>query len=360
MPNLHTLLISLPMLICFFWGIFFFIRCFQHSQEPRVQWSILLFYIAATILYFDHWLYFSGIVKVWGEWSYGIVNLCVYPLYYTYLRALTRVHKGKYELLILFAPALIAVFLFPIGRYTNLLTDSTTFLIIRICFTIQVLWVLIRGYRLLLRTIKRMDDTYSDDRSRLLHPTRISLVLFGATAIVSMVLNFLGRDHFAQEAPVAVPAIVMSILLYGLGFIAAHTTLPKETVAPAEEEGHNEEATTEETDELMYKIATTMREQKLYADPRLTIQDLATAVNSNRTYVSKCINRSTGFSFSQYVARYRVENAQSILRDPQYKNDHEAIAAAIALSGFTSDQTFYRSFKEVTGLTPLQYRKSKG
>ena len=107
----------------------------------------------------------------------------------------------------------------------------------------------------------------------------------------------------------------------------------------------------------MYKISTAMREQKLYADPRLTIQDLAAAVNSNRTYVSNCINCRTGFSFSQYIARYRVENAESILRDPQYRNDHDAIAAAIALCGFTSEQTFYRVFKELTGMTPLVFRK---
>ena len=90
----------------------------------------------------------------------------------------------------------------------------------------------------------------------------------------------------------------------------------------------------------------------------MTVQDLAAAINSNRTYVSNCINRRTGLSFSQYIARYRVEHAQTVLRDRTYSSDHEAVTAAIALSGFASDQTFYRAFKDLTGLTPLQYRKS--
>lgn len=346
------------MMVCLFWGVFFLFRCFQRNDEPRVWILLTLFYAAATVLYLDHWLYFSGVVRVWGEWSYGIVNLLVYPLYYAYLRALTRTRRGGSDLSVLFSLALIAVFLFPIGRYTHLLTDQATFRIIRLCFAIQVIWVLVRGYQLLRHTIRRMDNTYSDDRSRLLHPTRVSLVLFGMTSAVSMTLNFLGRDFFAQEAPVAAPAVVMSVLLFGLGFVAAHTTLPAETVSEETAEEGIPVADKEETSELIHRIDTIMREQLLYTNAGLTIQDLAAAVNSNRTYVSNAINRTYGISFSQYVSRQRVEYAKMLLRDPRYKTDKAAVSDAISLSGFASDQTFYRVFKDLTGQTPLQYRKA--
>ena len=150
----------------------------------------------------------------------------------------------------------------------------------------------------------------------------------------------------------------MSILLFSLGYVAAHTTMPVETVAPQEEgdEAKANLATTAETDELFHAITTALREQQLFTNPHLTIQDLANAVGSNRTYVSACINRRSNFSFSQLVAQYRVEHAKTILLDPQYVSDHDAVAAATALSGFTSDSSFYRVFKDLTGLTPLQYR----
>ena len=124
-----------------------------------------------------------------------------------------------------------------------------------------------------------------------------------------------------------------------------------------EPEEHNEPQTTEQTDELMHLISVVLREQRLFSNPNMTIQDLAQAVNSNRTYVSQCINRRTGLSFSQLVTRYRVENAELILRSENYSSDHEAITDAMELSGFSSDKTFYRAFKEITGTTPLQYRK---
>jgi AraC-like DNA-binding protein len=238
------------------------------------------------------------------------------------------------------------------------ISQDTIWLAVRVCFALLVIWVWVRGFRLLRRTTRRLDDTYTDDRSYALQPTRILLILIGITAAVSMLLNILGSQFFVGNSIVVLPAVIMSVLLYGLGYIAAHTTLPRETVVPEEEPAETaQDTTTEETDAMMSRIAGTLREQRLFADPHLTIQDMANAIGSNRTYVSRCINRRTGLSFSQYVARYRVEHAQQILRDPQYRTDHEAITEAASLSGFSSDQTFYRVFKEQTNLTPLQYRQ---
>ena len=353
---MYDLIISLPMVVCVSWLTFFLIRCFGEKTERRVPCLLAGFFFAASVLYTNHWLFFSGHPSTVGEGMYFVANLCVYPLYYAYLRALTRT-KQNWEIPVLLLPAGLVAVLYPLGWH---------FIFARLAFAVQVVWVLVRGYKLVWQTIRRMDNTYSDDRSRLLRPTHMLLIIFGVTSFVSMVLNALGRDYFAQETLVMIPAVLMTVLLYGLGYVAAHTMIPQETV---EEEvtgdglsvtGETKDfASTEETDELMTKISTALREQKLYADPRLTIQDLAIAVHSNRTYISNCINRRTGLSFSQYIARYRVEKAQSILRDPQYTTDHEALSAAITQSGFTSEQTFYRVFKEITDLTPVQFRHKK-
>ena len=341
---LYQWIISLPMMVCLFWCVFFAVRAVRGEDEPRVKYTILLFYIASTVLYVNHWLFFSDHETTIGTYTYQLANLCVYPLYYMYLRALTRT-RFTWDNYVLFVPAVLMTIFIPLH-----LTFPT-----RLCFAIQVIWVWICGYRLLNATRSRMDNTYTDDRSYLLQPTHTLLILLGVTAVVSMLLNMLGRELFDGSIWIYIPAVLMSILLFSLGYVAAHTTLPQETVLP-EETRKEDKATTEETDALIHKIATVLREEQLFSDSNLTIQDLANAVGSNRTYVSNCINRRTGLSFSQYIARYRVEYAQTILLDPQYTNDHEALTDAITLSGFSSDQTFYRLFKEITGLTPLQYR----
>lgn len=344
MPNLlYSWIISLPMMVCLFWFIFFIMRFFRHKEEPRIRWTILLFYLASTVLYTDHWLYFSDVESTIGAYTYFIANLSVYPIYYMYLRALTRT-RMTWDNYVLFLPAVIIPFVF----YPQ---------IARICFAIQVIWVWTRGFLLLRSTQQRLDNTYTDYRSHLLNPTRLLLILIGITAVVSTLLNILGRERFDGSVLVCIPAVMMSILLFGLGYVAAHTTMPAETVAPQEEDAKADRATTAETDELFHKITTALREQQLFTNPHLTIQDLANAVGSNRTYVSACINRRSNFTFSQLVAQYRVEYAKTILLDPQYSSDHEALTQAMALSGFASDPTFYRVFKDLTGLTPLQFRQ---
>lgn len=347
------------MMICLFWAVFFNVRFYRKSDDPRITGTILLFYIASTILYTDHWLYFSEHPSFIGEWSYLVANLCVYPLYFAYLRALTRA-EASVEVTLLLLPAALIALLFPLNTRYGWMDSHIVLVCTRACFAFQVIWVWVRGYRLLIATQKRLDSIYTDDRSYLLQPTHTLLLLIGFTAVVSTLLNILGRELFDGSLLVCIPAVMMSILLFSLGYVAAHTTMPAETVAMEEGEGEEDKAriaTTEETDELMHKIGTTLREQQLFTNPSLTIQDLANAVGSNRTYVSNCINRRTGLSFSQYVARYRVEHAQTILCSNEYNTDHEAVASAMALSGFASDQTFYRIFKDLTGLTPLQYRQ---
>ena len=343
---LYSWIISLPMMVCLFWFIFFVVRAFRGNDEPRVKWSILLFYLASTVLYTNHWLYFSEVESTIGAYTYFIANLSVYPLYYMYLRALTRTRMA-WDNYVLFIPAVLISFFFHPQ-------------VARVCFAIQVIWVWVRGYLLLNATQKRLDSIYTDYRSYLLHPTRHLLILIGITAVVSTLLNILGRDVFDGSLLVCIPALIMSVLLYSLGYVAAHTSMPIETVAPQEEEEEEEKArraTTAETDELFNKISTALREDKLFTNPNLTIQDLAVAVNSNRTYVSACINRRSNFSFSLLVAQYRVEYAKTVLLDPQYTSDHEAITKAATLSGFTSNQNFYRVFKDLTNLTPLQFRQ---
>ena len=357
---LYNWIISLPMMVCLFWFIFFLTRFFRSNDEPRIKWTIVLFYLASTVLYTNHWLYFSGAETHVGAWLYFIANLSVYPLYFMYLRALTRT-RSTWDNYALFIPTAIIAVLFPTNLHYEWISQEELIFFARVCFAIQVIWVWVRGFRLLHATQQRLDNTYTDDRSFLLRPAHTLLIFIGITAVVSTLLNLLGRDVFDGSLLVAIPAVLMSVLLFSLGYVAAHTFLPKETVAQEEEEEEEDRArraTTAETDELLVRITTALREDKLFTNPNLTIQDLATAIGSNRTYVSACINRRSNFSFSQLVAQYRVEHAKTILADPKYSSDHEAITDAIALSGFTSDQTFYRVFKEITGLTPLQYRKA--
>ena len=95
-----------------------------------------------------------------------------------------------------------------------------------------------------------------------------------------------------------------------------------------------------------------VEQQQLYLKKDLTLSDLATALNSNRTYVSKYLSQVTGQTFYDYINQLRIERVSiPMMREhPEYKLDFVAQE-----SGFASISTFRRAFMKLTGQTPGQF-----
>lgn len=101
----------------------------------------------------------------------------------------------------------------------------------------------------------------------------------------------------------------------------------------------------------MERISQLMDEERLYLHSDLKLQDVAVRLNTNSGYVSECINTMRGLSFSQFVNTYRVSQAQELLRQ---QPDLKAANVATA-SGFSTESSFFRNFKLITGMTPREW-----
>ena len=102
---------------------------------------------------------------------------------------------------------------------------------------------------------------------------------------------------------------------------------------------------------LMSRITALMEERQLFLQPGLSLHDVAQALGTNVRYISDSINSSTGASFSDYVNGYRVRHAQALMHD----RPGMPLSAVATESGFSSESTFFRNFKALTGKTPLQW-----
>lgn len=70
---------------------------------------------------------------------------------------------------------------------------------------------------------------------------------------------------------------------------------------------------------------------------------------------SSCLNSQMGVSFPTFIARYRVAYAQNLMR-----REPEKLLSDIAEeAGFSNEANFFRTFKQVTGKTPSEWRESK-
>ncbi len=84
---------------------------------------------------------------------------------------------------------------------------------------------------------------------------------------------------------------------------------------------------------------------------KLSLAEVAGAVNMSAFYFCKSFKKATGMTFTDYVARVRVEKVKSMLLNPQMRVSEAAYAA-----GFQSLSQFNRVFRRVAGESPTVYR----
>lgn len=83
----------------------------------------------------------------------------------------------------------------------------------------------------------------------------------------------------------------------------------------------------------------------------LTLSMVAANVHLNPTYFSEYFKIKTGGNFTPFLTRLRMEEAKRVLKNPCLKINE--IAASL---GYSDARYFSKTFKEVMGITPKEYR----
>lgn len=98
-----------------------------------------------------------------------------------------------------------------------------------------------------------------------------------------------------------------------------------------------------------------MREEKLFLRAGLTLGDVAERLDSNKTYVSKMVNRNYKMGFPELLNILRIDFAQRYMRAHADASQEEIAKAC----GFLSASSFNSTFKRITGFTPKVWQARK-
>ena len=358
---MYNFVISIPLFSSLFWLVFFLLS-YKHADAPKR--IMTCFFLATFVLYSMHFLYFSGIQNKVAETIYGIANLLVYPLFLFYLLRLTGKNISKHILLLL--PAILIAITYPLFYFLQLPTaHQVMYIFARCCFALQVAYTSIFGTKLIVQFRRSLDDQFSDDRSYSLQPLFLLTILFATISLLSMLSNIIGREYFADKNIVAIPAALMSIMLYLLGFVTSQLTFADQSALPSQDFSQYNTAENSESSKSSSAspikaddLQLLMQQSKPYLNPNLTLNELAVMLHTNRTYLSNFLHDELKMTFAAYVNMYRVEEAKKILSDKKYTSSKAALQDAILYSGFSSESSFYRIFKQITGMTPNEYKKT--
>lgn len=154
--------------------------------------------------------------------------------------------------------------------------------------------------------------------------------------------------------PIYIP---MAIIIYWLGikgYIISYTE--------AETERKRRKALTAELSpdtvrQTRTLLAKSMEEDRLYLNPVLNLELVATHTGMPARTISAVLNQHQEISFNEWVNGYRVEEFKQRIREKEHLEQMTLSAIAFEC-GFNSQATFQRIFKQSVGMTPSEYLKT--
>lgn len=153
----------------------------------------------------------------------------------------------------------------------------------------------------------------------------------------------------AQKAAIAGLTVFLSLRLLSFrpGFFPQNEQLALMPVAVPEVD-----------ERLLAQLSNVMDTQKYWRTEGLTIRHLAEKMQVKEYRLRQTINQYLGYrNFNDYLNSYRVREACAVLSDRE-KRDLTVLEIAYDL-GYVSLAPFNKAFKDTTGMTPTEWRRSK-
>ncbi|MEN9907455.1 MAG: hypothetical protein RLZZ540_596 [Bacteroidota bacterium] len=97
-------------------------------------------------------------------------------------------------------------------------------------------------------------------------------------------------------------------------------------------------------------------EYELFRDSKMTLTDLANKLNIPKSHISYLFKYHCTISFSEYKKTIRIHDAIKHIEQDYLKNN--TLDSLSKQVGFTSYNPFFTSFKEVSGVSPIEYCKT--
>ena len=84
----------------------------------------------------------------------------------------------------------------------------------------------------------------------------------------------------------------------------------------------------------------------------IKIQDIADNFFLSEDYAAKIFKQYTNSPIGNYITIQRITKAKQLLREGN------SVSETQALTGYSSYEHFFRTFKKTTGMTPKEYRNA--
>ena len=362
---------SLPLMVCVVMVVQLTLT-YRRRTDKAIRW-LLLWAIATLLLYGCHFIYFNHFSDLlpFSDTLYVALNLTVYPLFLLYISAITDrkpLSQQKGFLWSAFmspvtagivvgglygamdageAKAFITSYLYH-GYETTLsglaLAQAWVHIVCHITFAIQVIIVIVRGFRRIRRFNKTVEQLYADTENKEIEAIPTILILFIVTSLVSTIVNIIGRQMFVDTVIIALPSVAFSALIFALSWVGMQHNFSMRDI-PEEQEKETDDsekvtAVPSANSIIIYeKLENLMNNEQIFLQNDLLLNDVAKLLGTNRTYLLQALSSCAHMTFKEYINRKRIAHAEQLIANNPLMPKTEIATR----SGYNSMSSFYRN-----------------
>ncbi|MCB1583274.1 MAG: helix-turn-helix transcriptional regulator [Xanthomonadales bacterium] len=367
-------LFDLLLLIGITQGIIAFILLLLTRNENPSHVFLAFAILTFCLLFLKIMMFYNGMSNI-PAFSYlpNAFELATAPLFYLYLLALTeKDFKWQPKYLLHFLPfamaELYALSLF-LAAYDLPTVNAKDLMALRFYYrpikevedwliVASILTYLFFGYQKYSQFQQQVKDNTADSAYPTLYWLRNILLLSGVLIIWLVINMSLGRLHLVThgtEIHWQLYFIYQAAVTYYLSFMAYRQQKPDlEQIHNPQDNQTVRKVTSKKAQTMVKELLNLLNKEKIYLNPSLNIRQVAKLLSVSPSNLSQVINEQLNKSFRELINDYRIEDIKKKLIDPENK----ASILSLALeSGFNSEASFYRVFKNSTGQTPKAFIK---
>ncbi|MEA4885543.1 MAG: AraC family transcriptional regulator [Bacteroides graminisolvens] len=242
----------------------------------------------------------------------------------------------------------------------------------KVLFSVQVILSVYFVFRLINKYNKRVKAFYSNLGGKDLTPMKWAVAALLLASMVSVLANSIGNSYFITHPQLLfIPFTIYSVCIFFSAYVSymQRFTIEHFTQNVNEYElsrvftvkkpvAHYYIPGMDNLKSLRDRLIYLLEKMEIFKNPELKISDVSLLLKTNRTYVSKVVNEELNTNFCDLVNSYRVNYAEELLCSPEQANSL-SIAEIAEMSGFSSESSFYRVFKNKKGISPGVYKQHR-
>jgi AraC-like DNA-binding protein len=327
------------------------------GKLPYKLLAVLILVIALANL--NVFLLYQSLSPFWlliGDIFPLLLFMAVGPLIFLYTRASIDhpYRMGKKDTL-LFLPVILDLVPYALGSFyhAGLINEPYTFIDQYNIYVDIPRWISLTIYcALSVKMIRGTNTPLANNAKQL-------ILAFGVFQLIWLL--FLGiyllpgyRDSLLNMAgwfPLYIPLTALIYWIGIKGFLSLRTAY-----ADRKRPAATSIVSAESAENALTRLRHLMETDKLYLDPSLNLAKVAAKANLPQKVISSVLNQHLNSSFNEFVNGYRVDAFKQKVNDPAMQV--YSIKGLALECGFNSLATFQRVFKQVTGLSPSDFRRN--